>query len=118
MRFLFLFTSAICLIGCETSAPKPAAPKAGDRGTYTRTLDNGTPVTVVIRADGSLLRTVGDEVGGGTTRVEDNQLCFTFDDDQDKEYCWENGPIRADGSFESTGPDGTVLEISYSPIVE
>ena len=93
-------------------------PKAGDPGTYSRTLDDGTPVTVVIREDGSLLRMVGDEVGGGTTRVQDNQLCFTFDDDPGNEFCWENGPIRPDGSFESTGPDGTVLVITYSRLVE
>ena len=113
-RLLFLLTIA-SLGACAVEPSDQNSPKAGDPGTYTRKLEDGTPVTLVIRDDGSLVRTVGDEVGTGTARTEGNEICFAFEEDEGAEYCWKNGPIRSDGTFESTGPDGTVLVLKYSP---
>lgn len=118
MKHILIIALSLGLVACgqtaETTAPSPG-PKPGDPGSYTRTLDDGTPVTVVIREDGTLLRKVGDEFGTGTVRVTGDEICFRFADDADQEYCWKNGPIQADGTFESIGPNGEKLTITYSP---
>ena len=115
MNRLLLFFSLVGLAACGAVAADESSPKAGDPGTYTRSLDDGTLVTLVIRQDGSLVRTIGKEVGTGTARTQGNEICFAFAEDNGVEYCWTNGPIRSDGTFESTGPDGTLLVLKYSP---
>ena len=115
MRQLWFLVSVACLTACGTETIESSSPKAGDPGTYTRNLEDGTPVNVVIRQDSSLVRIVGDEIGAGTVRTAGSEMCFDFASDDEGEYSWTNGPIRSHGTFESTGPDGTVLVIKYSP---
>lgn len=115
MRQLLLLFSLVSLAACGADSADEDSPKAGDPGTYTRSLEDGTQVTLVIRQDGSLMRTIGEEVGTGTARTQGNEVCFAFVEDNGVDYCWTNGPIRSDGTFESTGPDGTVLVLKYSP---
>lgn len=117
MRRWLLAATAVYLTACGAPPEEATGPQAGDPGTYTRNLPDGTPVALIIREDGTLLRVAGRDLGTGTARKDGDRLCFIFAGDDDAEYCWTNGPIRPGGTFESTSDDGETLIITYSPEV-
>lgn len=115
MRHWLLAATAIYLAACSAPEEQASGAEAGDPGTYTRNLPDGTAVALVIREDGTLIRSAGNQKGAGTARKDGDRLCFTFYGEDDGEYCWTNGPIRPGGTFESTSDDGETLIITYSP---
>ncbi len=115
MKRWLLAANAVCLAACSGAPEEPVGPKAGDPGTYTRNLGDGTPVALIIREDGSLLRKAGKQVTTGTATVDGDEICFSFANEPGEQYCWTNGPIRPGGTFESTGPNGESLTLTYSP---
>ena len=92
------------------AAATPAA-GGGTPGTYDVTLADGTKRVATLNADGTYQRTEGEKVvDKGTWVARGNQTCFDPEGDA-PETCNTRGPAAADGSFESTNPEGAVAKV-------
>ena len=133
MKKFVLFAGIALLAGCgereETAAPPDAAateampmdaaatPAAGGGvpGTYDVTLANGTKRVATLNADGTYERKEGEKVvDKGTWVARGNQSCFDPEGEA-PETCNTRGPAAADGSFESTDPEGAVAKVVPRP---
>lgn len=114
MRRLLTTSLFLAVTACGASGGD-SGPSAGDPGTYTRMLGDGTRVETVIRTDGSYSSFRGKALTEGSVTTEDNRTCFTGLVEGAQETCWTNGAIRPGGTFESTGADGEKVIITYSP---
>ena len=77
-------------------------------GTYEITMSDGRVAIQTLNADGTYSDTIDGQVTeSGTWRQSGDQLCYTAQGAA-SESCYSGGPANADGSFEVTGPDGTV----------
>ena len=112
MRGILILCGALALASCHSEADN--GPKAGDPGIYTRMMPDGAANTTVIDANGRFRSVVGKSINQGTVRTEGTQTCFRGDEDAAQELCWENGPIRPGGTFETTNSDGETFTITYS----
>ena len=96
------------------AAATPAA-GGGTPGVYDVTLADGTKRVGTLNADGTYQRTEGDKVvDKGTWVARGNQTCFDPEGDA-PETCNTRGPAAADGSFESTDPEGAVAKVVPRP---
>lgn len=126
MRFILL-AGVVLLAACserqEVAAPEAATeampaeaaatPAAGGGvpGTYDVTLADGTKRVATLNADGTFERKDGDkEAVKGTWVAKGNQSCFDPEGEA-PETCNTRGPAAADGSFESTDPQGAVSKV-------
>jgi hypothetical protein len=107
----------------SAAAPEGAAPEAmpadagatpaaggGVPGTYDATRPDGTTVVATLNADGTYQREMDGTVEKGTWVAKGNQTCFDPEGDA-PESCNTRGPAAADGSFESTNPQGEVSKV-------
>jgi len=125
MKKFVLLAGVITLSACNGEAEAPAeeaAPVvtyAGGEGTYTRTNAEGEEVSTAIAADGTYTSSVnGEEVGTGSVTVDGAKICFEGSNTGDEgPACWTNQPMREDGSFETTNPDGETYVIQMTPPV-
>ena len=114
---------AACQARDEAAAPDAAATDAmpvdaastpaaagGTPGVYDVTRADGTKLVATLNADGTYQREMGDSVEKGTWVARGNQTCFDPEDDA-PETCNTRGPAAADGSFESTNPEGAVAKV-------
>lgn len=90
------------------AAAAPAAP--GGPGVYDVTRPDGTKLVSTIKEDGTFERDYGDRVEKGTWVAKGDQTCFVLEGET-AESCRTRGPAAADGSFESTEPDGSVSKV-------
>ena len=123
MKKIVLLAGVFALAACggEAEAPEAAAEEAvatyaGGAGTYTRTNAEGETQSTVITADGTYTTSVGgEEVTSGTVVTEGAKTCFDWEANEGEPQCWSNQPMRADGSFETTDPEGTTHVIQMTP---
>jgi hypothetical protein len=107
----------------SAAAPEAAAPEAmpadaaatpaaggGVPGTYDATRPDGAKIVVTLNADGTYQRDMDGTVEKGTWAAKGNQTCFDPEGDA-PESCNTRGPAAADGSFESTNPQGEVSKV-------
>ncbi len=114
MKRWLLTVTAVYLAACSSPAEEGDEPKAGDPGMYSRNLPDGTPVATHIREDGTFLTVRGKTMSVGTVETNGNQTCFQTSGSDDEPQCWTNGPVRPGGTFETTGPDGEMVIVTYS----
>ena len=96
----------------DASASSAAAPVTP--GVYDATRPDGTKVVATLNADGTYQRDYGDKVEKGTWVGRGDQTCFDPEGDA-AESCNTRGPAAADGSFESTDPEGAVAKVVPRP---
>lgn len=115
MRRWLLAATAIYLAACSAPSEDADGPRAGDPGTYSRNLSDGTAVVTTIREDGTFLTVRGSTMRVGTAETEGDTTCFTTKGLEDEEpACWTNGPIRPGGTFETVGPDAQPVIVTYT----
>ena len=119
---------AACEARDEAPAPEAAATETmpvdaaatsaaggGTPGVYDVTLADGTKRVATLNADGTYQRTEGEKVvDKGTWVARGNQTCFDPEGDA-TEACNTRGPAAADGSFDSTNPEGEVAKVKPRP---
>ncbi len=114
MKKIVLLAGLFALAACsgEAEAPVAEAEEAavaypGGAGTYTRANAEGETVSTVITADGTFTTSLnGEETNTGTVTTEGATICFDWEANEGEPECWANQPMRADGSFETTDPEG------------
>ena len=125
-RFVLLAGIALlaaCSQNDEAAAPEATATEAmpmdagatpaaggGTPGVNDVTRADGTKLVTTLNADGTYQRDYGDTVEKGTWVNKGNQTCFDPAGDA-AESCNTRGPAAADGSFESTNPEGAVSKV-------
>ena len=96
------------------AAATPAA-GGGVPGTYDVTMADGTKRVATLNADGTYERKEGEKVvDKGPWVARGNQSCFDPEGEA-PETCNTRGPAAADGSFESTDPEGAVAKVVPRP---
>ena len=127
MKKFILIAGIALLAACsekqEAAAPEAAAsdampvaagatPAAAEAtpGAYDVTRADGTKLVSTLNADGTYQRDYGESVEKGTWVGRGDQTCFDPEGDA-AETCNTRGPSAADGSFESTNPEGAVAKV-------
>lgn len=114
------FTMAACG-GNEAEAPVEAEVETAPTlavseyaGTYSGTSEDGSSWASTLAADGTFEDTQdGEVVRVGTWTDGADGLCFNVEGETAPE-CYEMGEIQADGTVESTGPDGETFIMNKS----
>jgi hypothetical protein len=124
----FALLAGIALLAACSEKEEAAAPEAtasesmpmdagatpaaggGTPGTYDATRPDGSKLAATLNADGTFERDYGDRIEKGTWAAKGNQTCFDPEGDA-PETCNTRGPAAADGSFDSTDPEGGVTKV-------
>jgi hypothetical protein len=128
----FVLLASIALVAACSQKEDAAAPEAtasesmpmdagatpaaggGIPGTYDVTRPDGSKLVATLNPDGTYQRDFGDKVEKGTWEARGNQTCFDPEGDA-AESCNTRGPASADGSFDSTDPQGGVSKVVPRP---
>ncbi|MDA0818899.1 MAG: hypothetical protein O3C52_03150 [Proteobacteria bacterium] len=103
-------------VSVEETASDPSswASTEDAAGTFGLVYDDGTEGTLTLMADGSVEAVIGgEELTAVFTVPEPGKACYeNLSTEQVAAQCWVNGPSNEDGSWTSTGDDGTIVIVS------
>lgn len=129
MKTLFVLGTALALTACGqrtdtatdatpspantmVAAPAPATQAATGNmaGKYEMTAADGTVTTQTVNPDGTFSQIAKGKETSGTWRMNGAQSCFDPAGDA-VEACYTTTAPGADGSFKTTGPDGSTMTV-------
>ena len=106
MRFAFLMTAAVCMLGA--CAPMAEAPPTAADPLIGKTLISENGTVFLFNADGTIAGELGGEAINGVYKADANEICSSYTSPPqltEREYCSQ--PVIEDGSAVFVRRDGT-----------